>query len=244
MADVSLKDDSVPKRSKFKRGLNGVIMESVLESVAETKPLVEFSPGSTAKLFGAIAKFHKTCPVIGKDKNNTFFKAKYADLGSILGVVNPLLAAQGLVITQFALPDHQLCTQVSHESGEWMRSTYSLKPQKNDPQGIGSAMTYQRRYAVCAILSLAIDDEDDDGQAANQPAKTQSNPDKLRQQLSGLCKSLGRATAESLIVESEGRFKLDSGKPLTKLTDVAVINNEDTLKALIAYFSQPQDASK
>jgi len=57
------------------------------------------------------------------------------------------------------------------DSGEYLMDTYEMKPTKDDPQGIGSSITYQRRYAIGAILSLNID-EDDDGNSASNPVKT------------------------------------------------------------------------
>jgi len=212
-----------------------------MEEAAPPKPTasLEFSP-TISKLVTALAEFHKTCKVIGKDKKNEYFKTHYADLGTILGTVNPLLAAQGLTVMQFPLPDYSLCTQLTHTSGEWVRSTYQLKPAKADPQGVGSAMTYQKRYAVVAILSLAIDDDDDDGQAAQPEAKKGapvSTPEILRKKLSGLATKIGRPAADSLIVESEGKFKQDDGKPITSLEDIRGVYNEDTLRGLLEMFS-------
>jgi len=60
---------------------------------------------------------------------------------------------------------------IIHTSGEWIKSSYEMKPTKNDPQGLGSAITYQRRYALGAVLSLNIDD-DDDGNKASEKQKT------------------------------------------------------------------------
>jgi hypothetical protein len=59
-----------------------------------------------------------------------------------------------------------------HKSGEWLGSHFTMKPMKNDPQGIGSCITYMRRYALAAILGLNID-EDDDGNSAS--GNSQSN---------------------------------------------------------------------
>lgn len=56
-----------------------------------------------------------------------------------------------------------------HISGEFIASKYTMRPTKNDPQGVGSCITYQRRYALGAALSLNID-EDDDGNKASQNA--------------------------------------------------------------------------
>jgi len=62
-----------------------------------------------------------------------------------------------------------------HESGEWISSTSST-PSKDatDPQKLGSAITYARRYALGAILSLNIDEDDDGQKAATAPAKKQT----------------------------------------------------------------------
>lgn len=198
-----------------------------------------------SKLTGALAKFHATCPVIVRDKMNAFFKASYADLGTILGVVNPLLSAQGLVVSQFPLPDNNLCTQVTHESGEFMRSTFPLKPAKSDPQGIGSAMTYQRRYALCAILNLAIDDEDDDGQAASKGDKTaapRTNADKLRNELRSMIGVVGKDAAEVALAEAGPKFKNSKGQPIAGLKDIATIDDEKTLRDLFTLFSSLQKA--
>lgn len=59
-------------------------------------------------------------------------------------------------------------TLIHAESGEFMRGTFKMTPAKNDPQGQGSVITYQRRYALGAILGLNID-EDDDGNAGSAP---------------------------------------------------------------------------
>ena len=62
-----------------------------------------------------------------------------------------------------------------HESGEFIMETYQMKPVKNDPQGIGSSITYQRRYALGAVLGLNIDDDDDgNGASGNKTAANKS----------------------------------------------------------------------
>lgn len=132
------------------------------------------------KLAVALAKFHAACPKIIKDTRNDYFKSRYADLGTILGHVNPILASNGLSVVQMPSDENKLITMLVHESGQWIGSESVMRPvetvirrdaNKNDilgvtPQALGSAITYQRRYAVAAILSLCIDD-DDDGNAAS-----------------------------------------------------------------------------
>ncbi len=128
----------------------------------------------------ALAKFHAACPKIVKDTRNDFFKSRYADLGTILGIVNPVLAANDLSVVQLVSGENELTTMLVHKSGQYIGAVSVMRPteavvrrdqNKNDilgvtPQALGSAITYQRRYAVAAILSLCIDD-DDDGNAAS-----------------------------------------------------------------------------
>jgi hypothetical protein len=59
-------------------------------------------------------------------------------------------------------------TVLMHESGEWIKGTISLIPKADDPQSVGSALTYARRYSLSAILGVASE-EDDDANAATQP---------------------------------------------------------------------------
>lgn len=128
----------------------------------------------------SLAKFHAACPKIVKDTRNDFFKSRYADLGTILGIVNPILAANDLSVVQLVSGENELTTMLVHKSGQYIGAVSVMRPveavlrhdkEKNPilgitPQALGSAITYQRRYAVAAILSLCIDD-DDDGNAAS-----------------------------------------------------------------------------
>jgi hypothetical protein len=125
---------------------------------------------SIKSIAAALIGFHKEVGKIGKDSKNPFFKSSYASLSNILDGINEPLVNNGLSIVQFPEGDNGLTTRLCHSSGEWMESTYSMKPAKDDPQGRGSAITYQRRYAIGAILSLNID-ADDDGNAASKPVQ-------------------------------------------------------------------------
>ena len=68
---------------------------------------------------------------------------------------------------QFPKGENELETIVMHTSGEWISEAYYMKPVKEDPQAFGSVITYQRRYALCAIFGLG--DEDDDANKVSQP---------------------------------------------------------------------------
>ena len=103
---------------------------------------------------------------IRKDAKNPFFKSTYASLGSIIDAIEEPLAESGLAVMQFPTGDNGLTTLVMHESGEWIESNYTMTPVKNDPQGIGSCITYQKRYALTAALLLNILEKDDDANYA------------------------------------------------------------------------------
>src|SRR5688572_2011490 len=122
---------------------------------------------SITALAKALVTFHVKVGKINKDTTNPFFKKKYASLSAILEAISEPLKEAGLVFSQFPSGDNGLTTILIHaETGEYIQSDYCMKPAKDDPQGRGSALTYQRRYALTAILGLNID-EDDDGNAAS-----------------------------------------------------------------------------
>ena len=118
----------------------------------------------------ALVTFHVKVDKISKDAANPFFKSKYASLSNILDAINTPLNESGLSFVQFPTGDHGLTTILMHTSGEYLQAEYTMRPTKDDPQGLGSAITYQRRYALSSILGLNIDD-DDDANAASRPVK-------------------------------------------------------------------------
>ena len=125
---------------------------------------------SIKEISKAMVEFHSKVSKIAKSENNPFFKSKYASLANILDVIAKPLNESKLVILQFPTEQYKLTTRLLHESGEWFEDTYEMQPTKHTPQDAGSVITYQRRYAIGAILNLNID-EDDDGNKASQPVK-------------------------------------------------------------------------
>lgn len=126
---------------------------------------------SIIELSKALAIFHKEVGKIGKDAKNPFFKSNYASLPHILDEIAEPLEKAGLVLTQF--PDGSgLTTMLIHaNSGQYLEATYEMPVAKaNDPQALGSAISYARRYAVSSILSLKI--EDDDAESAMKSVRS------------------------------------------------------------------------
>lgn len=125
------------------------------------------------ELAAALAKAQGTIQGAVKGKINPAFKSKYADLASIWDACREQLSSNGLSIVQTfdATPEGSvsLTTTLLHTSGQWIVSVLPVRPVKNDPQGMGSAATYARRYALAAMVGVAPDD-DDDGNAASTKA--------------------------------------------------------------------------
>jgi hypothetical protein len=108
-----------------------------------------------------------------KDSSNPFFKSKYADLATVWATCRDLLTKNNLAVVQqmdILETKNVLITSLIHSSGQWFKSIAPLNPVKNDPQGYGSAITYMRRYSLCAILGIIQDD--DDGERACDNKKT------------------------------------------------------------------------
>jgi hypothetical protein len=129
------------------------------------------------ELFQAIANFQVECPKISKDANNPFFKgSKYATLPHILNVITPILKKNGLVIVQPVINTCVVTKLIHIDSGQILESVYDIVcKDATNPQQIGSAVSYARRYSISSILNLNIDD-DDDGNSATGNVAPQSKP--------------------------------------------------------------------
>jgi len=128
---------------------------------------------SIAALAGALAKAQLQIEPASKNATNPHFRSHYADLASIWDACRGPLNANGLSIVQFPCDGDVgrtgLCTMLLHSSGEYISEVVTTRSQKDDPQGLGSALTYLRRYALAAVVGVTAT-EDDDGNAASTPA--------------------------------------------------------------------------
>lgn len=118
-----------------------------------------------------------------KTARNPHYNTTYVDLHSAWEAVRGPLAENGLALIQATMPGDwglMLVTTLAHVSGEWVESVYPVRPTKDDPQGMGSGLTYARRYQLMTVLGLAP--EDDDGQAASQPPRDDRGRDRERGQ--------------------------------------------------------------
>lgn len=127
--------------------------------------------GDRAPFAKAFVAAQKATEAVKKASSNPAFKSKYADLAGCVEAVVPALNAAGIGVLQFPAFNGEtvsVATMLLHESGSSVMSTLHLRPSKSDPQGVGSAITYGRRYSILAMTGVAP--EDDDGNAASGPA--------------------------------------------------------------------------
>jgi len=147
-------------------------------AVPEQQPAVHEDRSNTiGKLAEALAaaqgkfpKIERNSEVTVKTKKGYSYAFKYATLDHIREKVTPALAANGLALIQRLAPDAdgatRLRTMLAHKTGEWIESVAPLvKGDESGPKAFGSALTYMRRYAVCALLGIVADEDDDAGGA-------------------------------------------------------------------------------
>lgn len=137
-------------------------------------------------LAAALAAVQAQIPPVSKGNTAQVASAKgsysytYADLAEITPLILPLLGRNGLAFS--ARPTmvgdaFVLHYVLAHESGETLDGLYPLPdPTSARPQEIGSAITYARRYALCAVTGIAPGGDDDDAAAANERPQTSRKP--------------------------------------------------------------------
>lgn len=151
-------------------------MQTIDTQTGEVNNL-ELQSQEISDLAKALVKAQGAMTSAQKDGSNPHFKSSYATLDSIWQAIRKPLSEHGLCVVQSLLPDNTLVTTLLHESGQWVRSYQRLNPVQNSPQGIGSALTYGRRYSLAAIVGICqADDDGEEGSAAGEKAGKQSSP--------------------------------------------------------------------
>jgi hypothetical protein len=126
--------------------------------------------GERAPFAKAFIAAQMATEAVKKAASNPAFKSKYADLSEVVEATVPALNANGIGVIQSPGYDGELVsieTVLIHEGGSSCTGILRLRPSKTDPQGVGSAITYGRRYSLLAMTGAAP--EDDDGNAASGP---------------------------------------------------------------------------
>lgn len=125
-----------------------------------------------------LLEFQKQISVIKKDAKNPHFKNTYATLKQVLSEVKPILNEVGLLITQ-PIDERGIGTVIT--DGKDSISSFIPIPVGLAPQPLGSAISYFRRYTICSLLALEIDDDDAQLTTTSKPIATKENIDKAKQ---------------------------------------------------------------
>lgn len=152
------------------------------------------------ELLKALMNVKKEVGTLSKTELNPFYKSKYFDINSLIEQVEPLLEKNGLLLLQ-PIINNEVKSIIYHCESELSVESSIQLTQFNDPQKLGSAITYYRRYTLQSLLGLQA--EDDDANKASQPNKQNqptSNPVKKN------------VTSEILRKAKEGNFTIEEVK--------------------------------
>jgi hypothetical protein len=175
------------------------------------------------KLAESLAKAQAEITSISKDRTNPHFKNRYATLDAILDAVRHTLAKHGLSIVQGASDTTQgfnVETYLVHSSGEYIANVVAVPVSKQDAQGVGSAMTYGRRYGVSALLALSTD-EDDDGEAAAKKPTPKAEP--VKSQAGDPKREWDGTDADALNYRFPVPNSKNFGKPMGEMSDTELM---------------------
>lgn len=130
----------------------------------------------TKDLNAAMAKAYLEYPVIGANRQNSYFKDDYADLNVIMTKIRPILAKHGLTLVQRTIINNDgvtmLHSRIWHTSGQWIETRARVIPTKNDPRTYASLLSYMKRYQAMAILNITVVDDVNDDDAELEMAHT------------------------------------------------------------------------
>jgi hypothetical protein len=222
-------------------------------------------------LAGALVKVQGEMGTIPKDSRNPFFNSKYADLATVSGIIIPLLSKNGLSVSQICGTSEKtgsivsrwkdtktgkeiqetapylslkITTILMHESGQWISGEMESPIAKNDPQGIGSAITYARRYSLMAIVA-AVADEDDDGNKGSVPPHaptTQKTPAPEKKPVDNVTKLHAIFTGAKISDEAYRQFlsgyNVESSKNLAPLVLEGAIRHASDLVHLLREYAK------
>jgi hypothetical protein len=175
------------------------------------------------------------------NSENPHFRSTYADLESVREACMGALNKQGIAVLQCPVMAEErhagVITRLIHKSGQWIEGELLMNVVKNDPQGVGSCITYARRYSLAAFAGVAT--EDDDGNAASTPP---SRPAQSAQ------RPVAKPTPKSVSKPAEPSAPLEGVAATTmcfgtkyKGTPIGHIPREALLKAAVAELTDPAE---
>lgn len=149
-------------------------LEKLVKSITQSLPTDSsyehtcYESPETKDLNDAFAQAQLEFPTINPNRENPYFKTPYADLDAIMVLFRPILAKNGLTLTQRTILHDGatiLQTRLWHSSGQWIESRARFIPSKNDPHTYGSSLSYLKRVQAVALLNVTVKDDPSDDDA-------------------------------------------------------------------------------
>lgn len=177
-------------------------------------PINSFMSAEINEISAALSAFQGEVEQPSLNKENPYFKSRYVDLSGVLKAAQKTMAKHGLSVAQI-IDGGDIITLLSHKSGQWFKSVCPIGSYKNQ-QDRGSVITYTKRYAICAILGIAADTDDDGNSATDADKKNgglqTSRTAKPVSQVTFTGAQLNQAIGEMNAVGTEREFQEVWGK--------------------------------
>ena len=198
------------------------------------------------KLAEALAMAQGMMENASKSSANPFFKSKYADLAEVWNTITEPLSKNGLSVVQAPVGidgrSVKILTMLLHKSGQYIRTVTTIPCAKSDAQGIGSALTYGRRYALSALVGIAQEDDDGNAAVANNstatprrqarrapPAKKAASPEQVEAMKQALEEKMAGVNIEDFC---QTVYK----RPLAELTETEASSVIERTEASLKYY--------
>ncbi len=130
--------------------------------------------GKVEGIYTKILALKSEVGAISKEETNPFFKSKYFDINGLIKHIEPLLEKNRLVLLQPITEGKVKSILIDVDTNETIESELELV-QYDDPQKLGSCITYYRRYTLQSLLGLQAEDDDGNKASAPKPKKNWLN---------------------------------------------------------------------
>lgn len=197
--------------------------------------MVEKRSNEINEIVKALVKVQAEIKNPKKEANNPFFKSKYSTLDSVIETYKELCSKNDLVVMENPVSKVTESGKtligveilLMHSSGQFINfDPYLLSPVKNDPQGVGSSITYARRYTLSSVFNIASEDDDDGNSASgNKTPKsaTQAEIGNLKKEIMAFSK---------LMTDQGKDVKASQVEQTLNITDYTKLNSEDVKEAV------------
>lgn len=168
------------------------------------------------EIAAALAKAQAEIEGAEKSRTNPAFKSQYATLADAWDACRGPLSKNGLSIVQlptFTDGKARVTTMLLHSSGQFIEESLDLPVSKSDAQGIGSAITYGRRYGLMAMAGIAPDDDDDGNSAGQRPSQQSGQRPQSQSRMQSASEPPKQGTRVVYKQQSNGRDPTDRGAP-------------------------------